>query len=342
MSKRFLFLGLGGVGQRHLRNLLKLEPQAEIAAVRRLNRSFAISPDLQANAKIDIVAEYKIRLFPSLEAAIRDFKPNAAIIASPTSAHFEQLLPLIKAKIPVLLEKPMVASLEELESLEAALRASPSLVMPAYMLPFNPSVQKLLQLVKEQRIGRLFSGVFEANSYLPSWHPYEKPNEFYAGRADLGGGVVLTESHIVNLLYLLLGKPVSLWARGGKLSGLEIDVEDNVTTLLSYDNPLVPPGVCLLQSFVQRPPGCKISLRGEKGRIDWSLLENQVILEDAESGLQEVFKLANFDRNQMFVAEMEYFLGSLDKPEASRQSLEGERILHLIKKSLNSGRPEDL
>ena len=342
MVERVLFLGLGGVGQRHLRNLLKLEPNVQIAAVRSLNRSFAIGSDLMANQAIDIVQHYKIRLFPSIEEAIHDFKPDAAIIASPTSAHFSQALPLIKAQIPILLEKPACASENELEAMQAAVKESPCLVMLSYMLRFHPTVIRLLEEMQQNRIGKIYSGIFEANSYLPAWHPYEKPNQFYAGRADLGGGVVLTESHIVNIMCAILGTPLSLWAKGGKLSPYDIDVEDTVTTLLAYDDF----AVSLHQSFVQRPPRFAISLRGEKGRIDWSLLDNRLVIEDAAQGCKEIFEAPNFERNEMFILEMQSFLDCVREQKSSPTSLEqaanGEKVLHRIKQSLKSGHVENL
>ena len=50
---RALFIGLGGVGQRHLRLLKEMYPDAEVAAVRTRRRIFEIDDDLKVNKNID-------------------------------------------------------------------------------------------------------------------------------------------------------------------------------------------------------------------------------------------------------------------------------------------------
>ena len=59
---RAVFFGLGGAGQRHLRNLKFLYPECEIAAIRSVNRTFEISNDLTANPDVDIMDKYNIRI----------------------------------------------------------------------------------------------------------------------------------------------------------------------------------------------------------------------------------------------------------------------------------------
>ncbi len=58
--------------------------------------------------------------------------------------------------------------------------------------------------------------------------PYEDYRTSYAARADLGGGVVLTQIHDYDLAWWLFGAPRTVTATGGHLSDLEIDVEDTV------------------------------------------------------------------------------------------------------------------
>ena len=57
-----LFLGLGGVGQRHMRNLRAIEPNAEFAAVRHRGRRFEITPELEADETVDIENQLLVAL----------------------------------------------------------------------------------------------------------------------------------------------------------------------------------------------------------------------------------------------------------------------------------------
>lgn len=59
---KVLFLGLGSVGQRHLRNLRQLRPGAGIAAVRHDDRWFEITPDLAADRSVDMAGAGLARL----------------------------------------------------------------------------------------------------------------------------------------------------------------------------------------------------------------------------------------------------------------------------------------
>ena len=67
--------------------------------------------------------------------------------------------------------------------------------------------------------------------YLPDWHPYEDYRTSYAARAELGGGVVLTQIHDYDLAWWLFG-PCHGRRNRRALSDLEIDVEDTVDARL--------------------------------------------------------------------------------------------------------------
>ena len=56
-----LFVGLGGIGQRHLRILRDLMPKVEISAVRRRGRRFEITDQLEADYSVDLIEKYQIR-----------------------------------------------------------------------------------------------------------------------------------------------------------------------------------------------------------------------------------------------------------------------------------------
>ena len=335
-----LFLGLGGVGQRHLRNLLALRPQAKIGAVRHLNRTFEVGFDMQADPAADINRKYDIELLPGLEAAAA-WKPDLAVVASPTSAHMEQTAFLVEHGIPVLLEKPIAAEWAGVSELVELSRRKKTPVMVGYMMRFHPGVQRLLQKTTERCLGNLHAAHFELGSYMPSWHNYEKYSDFYAGRSDLGGGAVLSEIHEIELMHAMFGLPQRLWSLGGKLSGLDIDVEDTVRVLLDYRVDESPLPVTLGMSFVQQPMGRSITLWGEGGKLHWDMMTQTLTHWDDAAGEPELFEFADFERNQMFVSELEHFLACLEngeEPLTSLQRVSGSQLMAAkIKESLGSG-----
>lgn len=332
-----LFLGLGGVGQRHLRNLRHLVPDCRLAAVRTVGRAFEIGPDLRADASVDIMEKYAIARFGDLATALAEFSPDLAVVASPTACHAEQTLTLVKAGVPTLLEKPVCVSAEELTVLLDACRRTPTPVMVAYMLRFNPSVARLRQAVAGRVLGPVQAVEATANSFMPSWHPYEPVNGFYAGRKDLGGGAILTEVHLCDLLDAMFGQPLRLWTVGGRVSSFPLDVEDTATALMHYTVDGRPVPVSLAVSFVQRPVRFGIVVKCERGAITWNLLDNSLAIEDAAAGTRDVFAAPAFERNTMFVEEMRHFLdvaNGADSDMTLERVAGGQRIALAMAQSL--------
>ncbi|WP_147818827.1 Gfo/Idh/MocA family protein [Salidesulfovibrio onnuriiensis] len=323
-----LFLGLGGVGQRHLRNLLSVMPDAQLGAVRHTDRAFEIGFDLQPDYSVDIMEKYGIARFSSLEEGVA-WQPDCAIIASPTSAHMDQTTALVRAGVPVFLEKPVSADSEGLDELLALMEEKHTPVMVGYMFRFHPGVQRFMDLVEEQAAGRMHSMHVQLNSYMPSWHSYEKYNEFYAGRKDLGGGAVLSEIHELDLVAAMFGRPEKVFASGGKLSSLDMDVEDTVCSLMEYRLDGRPFPVTLQMSFVQRPPVRTITIHAENGFVRWDGMRSLVTVEHVEQGTRKE-DFSSFDRNEMFVEEIRHFVdcvrsGAEPKTNLSRV-VEGHRL----------------
>lgn len=303
-----LFIGLGGVGQRHLRNLKRLHPEAEILAVRARGRSFEIGDDLAPDRSVDIVKKYGIRLFPDIAQACA-IEPDFAVVCNPTSLHLGTTRALIERGVPVFLEKPVSDSEVGLE--ELARLSEKTLLMVGFMTRFHPCAERLRSLLEERSVGPVLSASIVSHSYLPSWHKYEKPGEFYAGRRELGGGAVLTETHELDLLHWYFGAPARIWAVGGSQSALSLDVEDTAGALLEFEHQgrTFPASVSV--SFAQTAPLRRIEVFGERGRISWDILASRLVLEDPVRGLQDVFSVPDFKRNDLFVMELEHFLACL-------------------------------
>ncbi len=332
-----LFLGLGGVGQRHLRNLLQIMPDVELGAVRHSDRAFEIGYDLQPNHDVDIMEKYGIARLANMDEAIA-WQPDFAIIASPTSAHMEQTSALVKASVPVFLEKPISADSEGLDELLALSEEKKVPVMVGYMFRFHPGVQRFMQLVAEQATGRPHTMHIQLNSYMPSWHSYEKYNEFYAGRKSLGGGAVLSEIHELDLLTAMLGAPEFVHSAGGKLSSLDLDVEDTACSLIQFDLDGRPFPVTMQMSFIQRPPTRSITLYGELGTINWEGMTSIVTINHVDNGkIQEDFSY--FERNQMFIDELTHFINCLEHKTAPlsniKSVMKGHRLALTIRELID-------
>ena len=116
----------------------------------------------------------------------------------------------------------------------------------------------------------------------------------------LGGGVILTEIHEIDLLHLLFGSPEYLFAVGGKRSDFEIDVEDNVSVLMKFNFSNYDFSSSLNMSFVQKTPLRNITILGEHGNIFWDMTTNNISIENLTNDYSETFSYDGFERNNMF------------------------------------------
>ena len=337
-----LFLGLGGIGQRHLRNLLKVIPSAEIGAVRYGNRKFEISDDLSTDKKINIEKKYKIRKFEDLGQAI-NWQPDMAIISSPSHYHIEPATKLVENHIPVLLEKPISHDREGLDRLVHLSEKNKTFVMVGYMLRFHPGIKNLFSALEEKIIGKIYSAQFTLCTNMPAWHPYEKYTDLYASRKELGGGVILTCIHPVDLIYAIFGLPEKLYTIGGKVSVYDINVEDTVITLFDYNLSGNNLPISLNMSFVERPLKHTISIWGEKGQLSWSEITGCLTVRNEDTGKTREFKNNNFKRNDMFLSEMVHFLDCIKFKKTPITNLseivDGHKMALNMKASLENKKP---
>lgn len=337
-----LFVGLGGVGQRHLRNLLRLRPEAKVGAVRHSDRRFEIRNDLTADMSTDIVEKYGIRCFSDFAAAIA-WRPDLAVVANPSALHASTAIALISAGIPVLLEKPVATNRADADALIAAARESKAPVVTGFVLEIHPASEAVLRWIVGGRIGRILSAQIACHNFLPHSHPYERWTDFYIGRKDLGGGVILSETHSIEFVHRLFGLPKRVLAVGGRLGRYESDVEDTVSVLLEYQRDGRPLPVQMHLSMVERPVERFLALNGEGGRIEWRPLEGYARVLDPEGAVVEVSPRFDGDYNDLFVEEMRRFLTELDTGEPGVCGLQAtfgaQTLAFAIQESLATGQP---
>src|ERR1035437_9229229 len=305
---KILIVGLGGIGQRHLRNLRALlSADVEILAYRVRKLSPVITPTLQIDADRDVEREYQLRVFGDLESALAE-KPDIAFICNPSSLHVPVALACVRAGCDLFVEKPLSDALAGLPELRALVEKQARIVMVGYQLRFHPCFLRMQEIVRKGLLGNLLGVRASVGEYLPGWHRYEDYRQMYAARADLGGGVILSQIHEFDYLYSLFGKAKRLFSIGGHWSNLEIDVEDVASTLMRCEFAGRPLPVHLQQDYLQRPPQRQCEVIGDAGKAILDFPTLSVTLYDAEGSVANRFSCEQLDRNQLFILEMQHFL----------------------------------
>jgi predicted dehydrogenase len=308
---KILMVGLGAIGQRHLRNLLELMgADVEILAYRFRNKSKVLTNDLRIEDNSDLETKYNIWSFTDLDQALAQ-KPNAVFVCNPSSLHIPVALKAAQSGCALFIEKPLAHNLDQVDELINLVESQNIKAVVGYQMRFNPCLQRLHSILQEQRIGRVLSVRVEVGEYLPKWHKYEDYRYTYASKQDLGGGALLSQIHEMDYIYWLFGLPSRVYAIGGHLSSLEIDVEDIVETLMECELDVHPILVSLHQDYLQRPGKRICEVIGDQGKILVDLAELSVEVFDGEGNQVEATSYAGFQRNQMFVDELNHFLSSL-------------------------------
>jgi predicted dehydrogenase len=319
---RCLFVGLGGIGQRHLRNLRTLlGDSVEVVAHRVRRERQTLNDNLQVVEGVDLEERYGVRVCADLEQALAS-NPDVVFITNPSSLHVPVALEAARRGCHLFLEKPLSHSLEGVAELAAVCDEKKLVTCVAYQLRHHPGFLRLRQLLAAEVLGRLLSVRAEVGEYLPGFHPYEDYRRMYAANSALGGGVTLSQIHEIDYLCALFGAPRRVFSMGGHVSSLEVDVDDVALSLLEFAR---ADGGSLFaelhQDFVQRPAQRALTIIGERGKLCWSLSGRFLEHSDETGKIIERQDHAKFPRNQAFLDELAHFLGCVIRREPCTPSL---------------------
>ncbi len=185
--------GLGSMGRNHLRHL-STRQDCDLAAVA------DPAPELVADA----VAKTGAAGYADALAMIDEAALDAVVIAAPTTAHAPLALAAIERGLPVLVEKPLAATVAEGIELVSAARARGVALQVGHVERFNPAVLELGRRIAKGWVGTLYSitsrraGPFPArirdvgvtidlathDADILSWVAGERPTRVYAETAQ--------------------------------------------------------------------------------------------------------------------------------------------------------------
>jgi predicted dehydrogenase len=307
-SLRALIVGLGSIGQRHARNLRTLlGNDVELLAFRARGLSHVLTEGGVASDRETIADRLGVRGFTNLDEALARH-PDIAFVCNPTRLHLPVAQRLAEAGCHLFIEKPVSDSLDGVDALERTVRARGVVAAVGCQLRFHPLVRRVRDLLAERVMGRVVSARITVGEYLPGWHPYEDYRASYAARRDLGGGVILTLIHELDYAFWFFGAPRILFAVGGHLSDLDVDVEDTASILMDCGTEQRALPVHVHMDFVQRPPIRSCEIVGSAGRLSLNLVAATLRRYDADGTLAEECSAAGFERNRLFLDELRHFL----------------------------------
>jgi predicted dehydrogenase len=343
--RHLLVVGLGSIGQRHVRNLRALAGDELVLSAWRVRKEPNVLGDrMLVEADSGLEERYGLQTYETLDAAL-DARPDAVLICNPTALHLPVARAAAERGVNLFLEKPVSHDLAGVEELAALTEAMGLVTLVGFQMRFHPCFAAVRHLLARRALGRVLSARLLVGEWLPGFHPWEDYRAGYAARKELGGGVVLTLSHEIDAALALFGPARRVFSLGGHLSSLALDVEDVASTLLECACEGRPLPVHVQQDYVQRPARRSWEVVGDAGRIEVDLTVPSVsfVPIDGEPTLQT---FPAFERSQLFRDEMQHFLRCLDRTETPavtlRDAVGGQRTLVAIQESISTGRVIDL
>ena len=150
---KFLMVGLGGIGQRHVRNLRSLcGADAEIMAYRVRRDSPTLTDQLKVEAGSDLEQKYDLRVFTDLDDALGR-QPDAVFVCNPSSLHVAVAFAAARAGAPLFVEKPLSHDWDGVLDLVDEVESRGLVGMVGYQLRFHPCLRRLHDLLAEKAVG---------------------------------------------------------------------------------------------------------------------------------------------------------------------------------------------
>jgi len=186
------------------------------------------------------------------EALIARDDVDLIYCALPPSGHIAPCLAALAAGKALLIEKPFAMNAGQAAQIAAAAQAAGRPAMEAFHYRFHTKFRRALDLVRDQRLGRLIraEGLFEAMID-------RAPGQLRWDPAQGGGGIMDLGCYVIHALRTLIGEEPALTAA---TAALEHGVDDQMRAELAF-----PGGVAATVSSSMSGP-----------RQDWIVLQGEL------------------------------------------------------------------
>lgn len=226
---RIGIIGIGGMGGHHAVYLSKGEiPQAALTAVCDINPA-------RLQWARETLGE-QVKTFDNPEAFFASQAMDAVLVATPHYDHPPLAIQAFAKGYHVLVEKPAGVYTKQVREMNEAAAASGRVFGIMFNQRTNPLYQKLRDLVHSGELGDIKRTVWLITNWYRSQSYYDSGG-WRATWAGEGGGVLLNQDpHQLDLWQWICGLPkrVRAFCAFGKYHNIE--VEDDVTAYVEYDN----------------------------------------------------------------------------------------------------------
>jgi len=218
-------IGLGNMGQVHCK-LVSAITDFKLTAV----------ADTRPGRSERIHNRYDVTVFDSGEALIKSGTCDAILIATPHYDHTRLGCLALRQGCHLMIEKPISVDKRDALRLVNA-HGNPEQVFAAmFNQRTHPAYQQLRQWIQAETLGSVRRVQWTITDWFRSQAYYDS-GDWRATWVGEGGGVLLNQCpHQLDLICWLFGLPISLYSQCSFGKYHHLEVEDEVTCLLNFDN----------------------------------------------------------------------------------------------------------
>ena len=215
---RLAVVGAGVIGRKHI-ELIKANALTALVAI--------VDPSAHAATLADAHAT---RWFADIESMFDATRPDGVILATPNGLHASGALAAIRRGIPVLIEKPIAASMDDASLIARASETEGVPILVGHHRRHNPIIRAARDCVKSGRLGRLTA--------IAGMTLFYKPDEYYEPewrRSSEAGPVLINLVHGIDDLRFICGEIESVQAMTSH-SVRNYDTEDTAAVIMRFEN----------------------------------------------------------------------------------------------------------
>lgn len=322
MTTKLGFIGVGGIAQHHLKNLVQMEG---------VSLSAFYDVDAQRAQKV-ASGHIGAKAFSDLDEMLDSTDLDGVYVCVPPMAHGQAELKLVERSIPFLVEKPLGVDHKVPNAVAEQVKASKLITSVGYHWRYNESASLAKGMLEDSKAGMALGYWMGGMPMVPWWRV----------QAGSGGQFVEQTTHIVDLLRYTCGEVREVYAAyalqvmGEQVEGTYVPDVGSVTLKLASGMIATISNTCLL------PVGHHVGLDiyTNKGVLE---LRSDALREISAQGSQTHPNVAN-----PYFVEDEAFIHALRTGDSSRilsdyaDSLLTHNVTMAANESAASGKPVSL
>lgn len=230
------------------------------------------------------------RTYSSVEKFIQNEskKLDAVAVLTPTPNHFQILRKLLKTKIPIISEKPLINSQSQMHNLNEIFSKNKKMIRVTYNYTGYPILRELKEMIKKKKIGEVKQFFFSMpqNAFVSETSHKIKPKKWRlndTGYPNIFGDLA---SHLINMCEFLFEKtPNKVFSKFFNHS--RYDIIDNAYFITEINKNIF--GQLLISKTSPGiSNGLKLKIIGTKNTVEWEHENPEKLLIFNMNGMQSI------------------------------------------------------